>query len=85
MEDNIFMEDNYGDMFITQSSNERNVVSFKENDSFRIVKSNQYSDNSNFEVPPWRKGSGMCLTLLLSEVMGLDFMFGLTGNLILYL
>ena len=49
---NGFEDDDYGDLFITQSSNSGNedgVVSLEEKDEFRSVLDPNYSDVSDFE------------------------------------
>ena len=43
------MDDDYGDIFITQSSSSDNVVSLEENNEYRTVKDEKYSDISDFE------------------------------------
>ena len=43
------MDDDYGDMFITQTSRSDNVVSLEEDNAFRSVKSADYLDIGDFE------------------------------------
>ena len=43
------MDDDYGDMFITQTSKDDQVVSLEEDNCFKLVKSDNYSDISDFE------------------------------------
>ena len=43
------LEDDYGDMFITQTLRNDNVVSLEEDESFKSVKCDQFSDISDFE------------------------------------
>ena len=48
----MFDEEDYGDLFITQSSfssKDENVVSLEENDGFKSVLDPKYSDISDFE------------------------------------
>ena len=43
------LDDDYGDSFITQSGGNDNVVSLEENSQFRTVKTEDYSNISDFE------------------------------------
>ena len=49
MEDFDMMDDDYGDLFITQSSSSDNLVSLEDNNDYRTVKDEKYSDISDFE------------------------------------
>ena len=42
-------DDDYGDIFITQSSSVRNIVSLEENDAGEVLKDPKYSDISDDE------------------------------------
>ena len=42
-------DEDYGDMFITQTPCEDNVVSLEEGGANRVIKQHQYSDISDFE------------------------------------
>ena len=49
MENSFDSDDDFGDMFITQSSNNGNVVSLEDNDEEKGIPEAHYSDISDFE------------------------------------
>ena len=46
---NIYEDDDYGGLFLTQQSSQDQVVSLEENGEFKTVKDDRYSDISDVE------------------------------------
>ena len=52
----VLVDDAYGDLFITQLSRDTEVVVFlEENDGFKTVKDDKYSDKSDFKDKTFEK------------------------------